>query len=201
MVAMAAPSSTVMADNAQATRKTFPMTVSSWNDFINTASVVLLALTFIAGLAALITGRQVNQRQRTELVRLATELAIAQTGLAQAQEKAARAETETLKLRVAMADRRLTPEQQSLLVAAIKDHVVAGYTVWVRSSLWSDAEVLGGDIVSALKQAGLKTEIRTNAAVASSGITVACGQNEGIDFGRALVNALTKSGLAVAPAA
>jgi hypothetical protein len=96
------------------------MTLDSWNDLFNVASVGLVALTFFVGLGALITGRQVNQRQRAQLLQLSTDLAKAQTGLAEQQTRAAIAEKALLDLQERARPRTVDAACRAILLERLK---------------------------------------------------------------------------------
>ena len=75
------------------------MPVEALKSFFDVAAVVLLFLTFAAGVGALATGRVINSRQDAQLRKFNNDLTAAQTGLATQQERAAKAERELLEVK------------------------------------------------------------------------------------------------------
>jgi hypothetical protein len=77
---------------ANVTKRTFSMNVDSWNNFFNWSSVVLVALTVLAGAGALLTGKIISMRQEGAI-------AAAKAEAAKANERAAAADLNTEKAR------------------------------------------------------------------------------------------------------
>jgi hypothetical protein len=68
------------------------VSVEGWKSLFDTATVVLLFLTFAAGAGVLFTGNIINKRQEGKLHRFDVDLTGAKTELAKQQERAAKAE-------------------------------------------------------------------------------------------------------------
>lgn len=68
------------------------MSVETWKSFFDTATVVLLFLTFLAGAGVLLSGNVINRRQAGQLKEFDAGLTKAKTDLAAQQERAANAE-------------------------------------------------------------------------------------------------------------
>src|SRR5687767_8438713 len=96
-----------------------PVSLDSWNDLFNSLGVVLIGATFIVGLGALLTGRQINKRQAAALVTLSTELARAHTALAEQRTVAADAERRLLEIQKKLAPRVLSAQQQAEIAASV----------------------------------------------------------------------------------
>ncbi len=75
------------------------MSVEALKSFFDSAAVVLLFLTFLAGMGVLLTGNVINKRQESKLHQFDKDLTAAKSDLAKQQERAATAEG-----RIALAD-------------------------------------------------------------------------------------------------
>ncbi|MEQ1895820.1 MAG: hypothetical protein ABL971_00375 [Vicinamibacterales bacterium] len=131
------------------------MTIDSLNDLFNAAGVILVGLTFFFGAGALLTGRQINQRQSAELLRLGTELTRAQSGLAEQQARAANAEAELARIRQQVVARKLTASQRSSLISHIGGR--KAQFVVVSPLMDSEAADFADDLDAALREAGAET--------------------------------------------
>ena len=68
------------------------MSVEVWKSFFDVAAVVLLFLTFLAGVGVLFTGSIINSRQSVQLQKFDSDLTKAKTELGKQQERAAKAD-------------------------------------------------------------------------------------------------------------
>jgi hypothetical protein len=102
------------------------VSVEVWKSVFDTAAVILLFLTFLAGAGVLLTGNVINRRQETKLGKFSKDLTDAETALAKQQERAANAEAniafaqaETERLRnenLKLAGRIATTGHRNLLI-------------------------------------------------------------------------------------
>jgi hypothetical protein len=117
------------------------MSVELWKAVFDWGAVVLIGVTFVFGAGALITGKILNDRQDTQLRQLESDLTSAKTDLgkqqvlaadaagklagleqdaANAKARAATAERSLLELKERMKPRRLTDQQATDFVKALK---------------------------------------------------------------------------------
>jgi hypothetical protein len=177
MIAMVIPNTnTNNAITGTVTRKIFSMSVESWNSFFQWGSVVLIAVTFVLGAGALMTGNRINARQTARLVTLETDLA-------KQQERAAEAEAKLLAM---IAPRRITASQRSQLLGALSEAVLKGPVHMLTP--FGDPEALeyAEDIRAVLNEAGWPTGEVKQGLLTGFGLGITVNPAEGHPHSAAL---------------
>jgi hypothetical protein len=173
------------------------MTVEGLKIVFDWTAVILLFLTFAAGVGVLITGNIINERQQQQLRQfdkdltgaktevgkqqeraanadarvagLEKEAAVAKTEMAEQQERAAKAELALLNLKNALKDRTIAPDQKAKLVKLLTGGP-NGPIMIVWTSTDTDAFALARQIEDVLRSSGWN-----NVSVAQSMGTDAVG--------------------------
>jgi len=106
------------------------MSTELWKSAFDWASVVLIALTFVSGAGALITGGIIGKRQEAKLREFDRDLTEAKTQLGKQQERAAMAERELLQLRQSLKDRSISLDQRQKLINSLKNAPRGPVEIW-----------------------------------------------------------------------
>lgn len=96
------------------------MAVEGMKTIFDWVAVILLFLTFAAGLGALITGNIINKQQAAKLKQFDSDLTESKTKFARQQERAAIAERELLTLQQRVEPRKISPELANLMVERLR---------------------------------------------------------------------------------